>query len=132
MSLQPLLSAGSAVQIHVLAASMALVMGAVQFLLRRGGKPHRMLGWIWVLLMAVTAGSSFFIHMAQVIGPWSPIHLLAVFTLAALFFGLRAARLGDRRAHRRIMISLYMFALVGAGLFTLLPGRVMHAVLFAG
>ncbi len=131
MSFQPLLSAGFAVQIHVLAALSALVMGLVQFLLPRGGKPHRILGRVWVLVMAVTAGSSFFIHAAQAVGPWSPIHLLSVFTLVALSLGLRAARLGDRQAHRRIMIPLYMFALVGAGLFTLLPGRLMHVVLFA-
>ena len=32
--------------------------------------------------------------------------------------------------HRRIMVSLFTGALVIAGLFTLLPGRIMHAVLF--
>jgi uncharacterized membrane protein len=34
--------------------------------------------------------------------------------------------------HRRIMIYLFSGALVIAGLFTLLPGRIMHAVLFGG
>lgn len=28
------------------------------------------------------------------------------------------------------MIKLYLFALVGAGIFTLLPGRIMHTVAF--
>jgi uncharacterized membrane protein len=28
------------------------------------------------------------------------------------------------------MISLYFFALIGAGIFTLLPGRIMHEVVF--
>jgi uncharacterized membrane protein len=28
------------------------------------------------------------------------------------------------------MTALYIFALVGAGIFTLLPGRIMHAVVF--
>lgn len=28
------------------------------------------------------------------------------------------------------MIKLYLLALVGAGIFTLLPGRIMHAVVF--
>jgi uncharacterized membrane protein len=32
--------------------------------------------------------------------------------------------------HRRIMILLFTGALVVAGLFRLLPGRIMHAVLF--
>jgi uncharacterized membrane protein len=30
------------------------------------------------------------------------------------------------------MISIYLFGLIGAGLFTLLPGRVMHLVVFGG
>ena len=33
-------------------------------------------------------------------------------------------------AHRRAMIGLFSGALVIAGLFTLLPGRIMHAVVF--
>lgn len=33
--------------------------------------------------------------------------------------------------HRRIMIGVFSGALVIAGLFTLLPGRIMHTVVFA-
>jgi uncharacterized membrane protein len=33
-------------------------------------------------------------------------------------------------AHRSIMISLYLGALLIAGLFTLVPGRIMHKVIF--
>ena len=33
-------------------------------------------------------------------------------------------------AHRRIMIILFTGALVITGLFTLLPGRIMHRVVF--
>jgi uncharacterized membrane protein len=33
--------------------------------------------------------------------------------------------------HRRIMISMFAGALVAAGLLTLLPRRIMHAVVFA-
>jgi uncharacterized membrane protein len=32
--------------------------------------------------------------------------------------------------HRRIMILIFSGALVIAGLFTLIPGRIMHTVLF--
>jgi uncharacterized membrane protein len=39
----------------------------------------------------------------------------------------RTHRVAD---HRRIMILLVTGALVVAGLFRLLPGRIMHAVLF--
>ena len=40
------------------------------------------------------------------------------------------ARDGLKPVHRRIMISIFTGALVIAGLFTLLPGRIMHAVVF--
>jgi uncharacterized membrane protein len=34
--------------------------------------------------------------------------------------------------HRSTMIGLYVGALVIAGLFTFVPGRIMHKVLFGG
>lgn len=47
---------------------------------------------------------------------------------------LSASSLGgpdtDIRAHRWTMISIFTGALVIAGLFTFVPGRIMHAVLF--
>jgi uncharacterized membrane protein len=36
------------------------------------------------------------------------------------------------RAHRSAMLGLFLGALVIAGLFTLVPGRIMHAVVFGG
>jgi uncharacterized membrane protein len=38
----------------------------------------------------------------------------------------------DVNSHRRAMLGLFFGALVIAGVFTLLPGRIMHAVLFGG
>ena len=132
MTLEPLLQTTLAVQIHTLAAVLAFGIGIGQFLLPRGSTVHRVVGWSWVGLMAVTAGSSFFIHMGRVFGIWSPIHLLSIFTLVMLVLAVRAARRRDVATHRSIMISLFVFALVGAGAFTFLPGRIMHVVVFGG
>lgn len=63
-------------------------------------------------------------------GPWSPIHLLSLFTLAIVPLGLMRARRHDVGRHRAIMLWTYGLALVAAGLFTLAPGRIMHAALF--
>ena len=64
-------------------------------------------------------------------GPWSPIHLLSVFAPIMLVVARRGRPRGHRvRAHRITMISIYAGALLLAGLFTLVPGRIMHAVLF--
>jgi uncharacterized membrane protein len=130
MTLEPLLHASSAIQIHAAAAVAALLLGFGQFALTRGSNPHRWAGWGWVTLMAVTAVSSFFIHEIRLVGAWSPIHLLSVFTLVMLGVAVHAARTRAIRRHRNTMISLFLLALIGAGAFTLLPGRIMHAVLF--
>ena len=58
------------------------------------------------------------------------IHLLAIFTLVMLPLAVLHAR-GHRVArHRNAMIAIFAGALVVAGLFTLMPGRIMHAVVF--
>ncbi len=43
-----------------------------------------------------------------------------------------AARRGNIRRHGSAMASLFVGALVVAGAFTLLPGRIMHRVVFGG
>src|SRR5215472_122656 len=97
---------------------------------RRGTLPHRIIGSIWVVLMLVVAISAFFIHQLRIWGPWSPIHLLAIFTLVMLPVAVLRAHRHDVMRHRRAMLGLFLGGLVIAGLFTLLPGRIMHAVVF--
>ena len=82
--------------------------------------------------MAVVCVTAFFIHQLRIWGPWSPIHLLAVFTLVMLPIAVWRAHRHDVKRHRRAMLALFFGALVIAGVFTLLPGRIMHAVLFGG
>ena len=130
MSLAPLLEAVPAIPVHAFAAMAAFVLGVVQFAAPKGTLPHRTIGWIWVLLMLSVAISSFWIHQIRLWGPWSPIHLLSIFTLVMLPLGVWAAHRHHVRRHRHIMIGIFSGALVVAGLFTLLPGRIMHAVVF--
>jgi uncharacterized membrane protein len=130
VSLAPLLNAVPQIPIHAFAAMAAFVLGIVQFAAPKGTLPHRTVGWIWVALMATVAASSFWIHQIRLIGPWSPIHLLSIFVLITLPLAVWRAHRHDVADHRRIMIMLFTGALVIAGLFTLLPGRIMHAVVF--
>jgi uncharacterized membrane protein len=130
MSLAPLLDAAPAIPLHAFAAMAAFALGLVQLAAPKGTLPHRTLGWIWVALMACVAISSFWIHQIRLVGPWSPIHLLSIFTLVTLPLAVWEAHTHQVTAHRRAMISLFAGALVIAGLFTLLPGRIMHAVVF--
>jgi uncharacterized membrane protein len=130
MNLAPLLSASPAIQVHAFAAMSAFALGLVQLSAPKGTLPHRMLGGIWVAIMFIVAISSFFIHELKLWGPWSPIHLLSIFTLVMLPLGVWRAHTHRVRAHRWTMISLFVGALLIAGLFTFVPGRIMHAVLF--
>ena len=97
----------------------AFGLGAVQLAAPRGTLPHRTLGWIWVVLMVIVAASSFWIHELRLWGPWSPIHLLAIFTLAMLPLAVLHARRHRVGRHRNAMIAIFAGALVVAGLFTL-------------
>lgn len=130
MNLEPLTNTSTAIQLHVIAAVLAFALGLLQIFLRKGTAHHKMAGWVWIGLMAAVALSSFFIHTIQLVGPWSPIHLLSVYTLIMLWWGVRQGRKGNSRGHGITMASLFVFALIGAGVFTLLPGRMMHTVVF--
>jgi len=130
MSLKPLLDAAPAIPVHAFAAMAAFALGVVQLTAPKGTLPHRTLGWIWVALMALVVISSFWIHQLRVVGPWSPIHLLSVFSAVMLVLGVWYARRHNVRGHGITMISIFGGALIIAGLFTFVPGRIMHTVLF--
>ena len=82
--------------------------------------------------MLIVAISSFWVHQIRLWGPWSPIHLLSIFTLVMLPLGLWAAHNHAVSRYRYTMIGMYLGALVIAGFFTFVPGRIMHKVLFGG
>src|SRR5258707_14493760 len=129
MTLAPLLSASPAIQFHAFAAMTAFGLG-VALAAPKGTLPHRTVGWIWVALMLMVSVSAFFIHQIRLWGPWSPIHLLAIFTLVVLPIAVWHAHRHAVQNHRNSMVRLFVAALVIAGALTFLPGRIMHAVAF--
>jgi uncharacterized membrane protein len=80
--------------------------------------------------MATIALSSFWIHQLRIWGPFSPIHLLSVFTLVMLPLAVLHAHKHRVDKYKRAMISIFLGALVIAGAFTFLPGRIMYHVMF--
>jgi uncharacterized membrane protein len=128
MSLAPLLDASPIIQVHAFAAMAAFALGLVQFAAPKGTLPHRTIGWVWVALMAIIAVSSFWVHSIRMVGPFSLIHALSIFTLVMLPLAVLHARNHRVVQHRKAMISIFVGALVIAGAFTFLPGRIMHAV----
>jgi uncharacterized membrane protein len=132
MTLNPLINASFAVQLHAYAALAAFALGAVQLARVKGTAQHRALGYTWVGLMLIVAISSFWIQDMRVWGPWSPIHLLAILVLLMLPLAVYFARIQRVRGHKLTMLGLFAGALVVAGLFTFVPGRLMHQVVFGG
>ena len=131
MNITPVLNASVVIQLHLLAALLALGLGAVQLAAAKGTASHRRLGYLWASVMAVVAISSFFIFELRLWGPFSPIHLLSLFTLVTLYLAVQAARHNNINRHQRMMRALYIFALLLTGAFTFFPGRLLHQLVMA-
>ena len=115
--------------LHICTAIAALCIGAVVLLRPKGDAPHRLLGRIWVGCMLFTAISSFWIGQH---GKLSWIHILSAWVILSMILAIRAVRRRDIKSHLKFMRGSYI-GLVGAGVFTLLPfrllgGLVWHAV----
>ena len=128
--LTPLLEADLAIQIHAIAATEALLLTPLALFRRKRDRLHKIAGYAWVTNMAVAALSSFWIMEVQLIGPFSPIHALSVLVLFNLFNAIRQVRRGNVQAHQGIMKGTALWGLGIAGLITLVPGRIMNAVVF--
>lgn len=133
MSMQVLWDAPVAVQLHVYTVLPSFLLGTWLLLFsRKGSPPHRAIGRVYVVLMVLTCVAALFIHVLNPNG-WlglSFIHLFIVSTLFGLTSGIRAAWRGNLAGHRRAMIVTYVSGLLIAGSFTLMPGRLMHALVF--
>lgn len=131
-NLHPLLNTTLAIQVHTASALLAIIVTLLIFTRPRGSRAHRMLGWIWVGAMLTVAVTSFGItHGGPVLG-YGWIHLLSVWVVAGIIYALVQIRRGQTARHRGMMLGMVWGGLVIAGLFTLSPGRIMHAVLIGG
>jgi uncharacterized membrane protein len=100
------------ISLHAVAASYALIFGAVNLLRRtKGGRVHRTVGRIWVVAMYVVVLTSFGIRTID--GGFNWLHALSVLTFCTLTAGLWAIRKRNIRAHRSFMTGSY-FGLIGA------------------
>lgn len=128
MTLAPLLASPATVIVHTFAATAALVLGAAVLFLRKGTTLHKALGWVWAMTMMAVAAISLTITGINH-GYFSAIHLLSVLTLVNIPYAIWMRRRGNIRAHAWAMSSNYVGLLI-AGAFTLIPGRLMHDVMF--
>jgi uncharacterized membrane protein len=122
-----LLAQPAVLQIHVMAAVAAVILGAVLMTWRKGRAFHRVGGWVWVTAMAVVAGSSFFIVGLNG-DRWSWIHILSGWTAITLPLAVIAARRHKVAQHRGAMMGLFYGGLLLAGLLNFIPGRLIWRV----
>ena len=115
--------------IHLAAVVPAVAIGVVQLAAPKGTRPHKLLGWFWVLAMLVAAVSSFWIVEIRKGAGWSVIHLLSVWVLVAMTLALWHIQRGNVRAHKRFMVGT-LLGLAGAGVGALMPGRFLAQLLF--
>ena len=118
------------IPLHLTAAVAALIIGGVVLARRKGTASHKLLGRLWVALMALVAISSFWIFgLRHGAGP-SWIHALSAWTLVSLACALYCIRRGNVRAHKRFMVGTFL-GLAGAGLAALAPGGTLYRFLAA-
>lgn len=116
------------IQVHVVAASTALLIGTVLLVGVKGTGRHRVLGWVWVAAMAAVALSSIFIRETNH-GGWSFLHLFTGWVLLALPVAVAAVRRRKLALHRRMMTGLFTGGLALNSLIALLPGRLLWRVI---
>ncbi|PTY38532.1 hypothetical protein BGP77_12505 [Saccharospirillum sp. MSK14-1] len=118
--------------VHASAALIAVILGAVALSSRKGCLLHRVSGYCWVALLTGVAISSFWLRTVHWFpGGFGPIHILSVYTLICLVSGVTAARRHRVKTHRSIMLLTH-WGLLGAGVFTLLPHRLMGVIAWGG
>jgi uncharacterized membrane protein len=134
MTLAPLLAAPFAIKLHVFTVVPGFFLGSWQIFFSRKGAPwHRKLGYVYLALMTVTAIAALFIHQIpaiDIVYGFGPIHIFSIVTLAGVVGALRGAWTYNIPLHKRAMLGVYIGGLLIAGSFALLPGRLMHRVLF--
>lgn len=128
--MEVLLNESQPIPLHAIAAMIAIILGGIQFYMKKGGATHKLLGRVWVGLMLIVSFSSFFIHEIKLWGAYSPIHLVSLWTIFSVGLAIYFVRVGKIKRHKQAMLALYVFALIITGFFTLLPGRTMNQVVF--
>ena len=117
------------IQIHWIAALTALVFGITMLVRRKGTASHKLIGRMFIILMLVTAVSSFWIREINR-GGFSWIHIFIPITFFASWEAVHYIRKGNVKRHKRAVIGMFFGALLIPGLFTLLPGRRMWMLFF--
>jgi uncharacterized membrane protein len=137
MDLEPLLTAPLAIRLHVVTVVPAFVLGTwLLFGSHKGSPRHRLVGKLYLALMAVTAVAAVFIRsfsdLSVSAGPLrlGLLHLFVPLTAHGIYGAFATIRAGNIRGHGAAMRGLYFGAMIVAGLLAFAPGRIMFRMFF--
>ena len=116
--------------IHFIAAVLAVILGLINLISKKGTFQHRILGWSWLLLMTSVTVPSFWIRELND-GNFSWIHLLTVWTLISMGIALISIKNGNVRIHASFMIGTMVGAIIAGG-FAMMPGRFISSMIGYG
>ena len=116
--------------IHFIAAVLAVILGLINLISKKGTLQHRILGWSWLLLMTSVTVPSFWIRELND-GNFSWIHLLTVWTLISMGIALISIKNGNVRIHASFMIGTMVGAIIAGG-FAMMPGRFISSMIGYG
>lgn len=119
--------------LHLSTVLPSLAIGGILLARRKKGDAlHKILGRLYAMLMVTTAIVSFWIGRpgTGIAGSgFSFIHIFSVVTLFSIPWAVCAVRRGNIASHEATMRGLYV-GLIIAGLFTLIPGRLLGNLVF--
>lgn len=119
--------------LHLGTVLPAFVLGTYLMLNRKGTRTHKLLGKIYLAFMFITASITLFIKAQvgpQFLGHFGFIHLLCLSVIIGVPMAYFTIKNGEVKKHKMHMINLYVFGLLVAGTFALMPGRLLHKLLF--
>ena len=121
--------ASLAIQIHLVAALVALALGVFMWMQPKGTARHKLIGRIFVILMLLTAISAIFIREINR-GQFSWIHIFVPITLIGAWQTVYYIRRKNVTGHMRSVKGLFFGALLIPGFFAFMPGRTLWMFFF--
>lgn len=110
---------------HVAAALTSVLLGGFQVWRKpKGDTRHKVVGRVWVAVIAWTAVTSFWIRDING-GSFSWLHVLSVVTLVTVTLGIVNARLGRMPAHRGNMVGSWLGAVAAMTAAVAVPDRMI-------
>jgi len=131
MTLTPFLEASLILQIHMIAAVPAIVIGPMVLFRRRVDAVHKKLGYVWLTAMMTLAIAGLFIPSNfAFLGYFGPLHGFSLLTIYSVITGVQHARRGNIAAHEATFRGLWFGGIGGAGLMQFIPGRTVHVLVW--